>query len=178
MFFSGEAVSAESLGPLDLGFAGDLSWRGAGQRLALEQGRLTLPGGAAVAIDAAIGLSRGLPFSLVVKAGDLDFLRTVSALPAALALPPAAPRPSGTLDLGASLSGSLLDPEAWQLVDATLDLSRMREAARREAHRVPLLEPFVQRAEEEQGPRARSWSARRTRTSCPSPSCPATPCAR
>jgi penicillin-binding protein 1A len=146
---AGETVSAAPLGPLDLALAGELSWRRDERRLALEGGRLTLPGGATAGLEAALGLSGGLPFSLSVNVAGLDFLRTVSALPAGLALPAAAPRPAGTLDLRADLAGTLTDPGAWQLA-AALDLSRMREAARR-APPVALAGPFVQRVEEEDG---------------------------
>ncbi len=147
---AGTGLAAEPLGPLDVRFAGDLDWTAADRRIRLAHGSLALPGGAAVALEAGLELRKGLPFTLDARAGAVDFLRTLSALPEALSLPPEAPHPSGTLDASATLAGPLVDPAAWR-VDASLDLSRMREAARRDAP-VALLRPFVQRAQPEPGP--------------------------
>ncbi len=150
----GTGLAAEPLGPLDLRFAGDLAWSGPERRLGVAAAKLALPGGAAVSVDGGIELRRGLPFAVEARANEVDFLRLVSALPAPLAPPPEAPHPAGTLDAHATISGSLMDPAAWRL-DAGIDLSRMRQAARREAP-VALVRPFVQRVEPEQGP-ARSF---------------------
>ncbi|HET6438345.1 MAG TPA: biosynthetic peptidoglycan transglycosylase, partial [Anaeromyxobacter sp.] len=149
LFLSGGALAAAPLGPLDLGFSGELGWRRADDRLVLDKARLALPGGATAAVGAAIGLGSGLPFSLSVNAAGVEYLRTVGALPAALELPPGAPRPAGSLDARADLWGEMAEPGGWQLT-AALDLSRMREAARR-APPVALTGPFEQRVEEEDG---------------------------
>jgi penicillin-binding protein 1A len=147
---AGTGMAAEPIGPFDLRFAGDLAWSAAERRIRVDPASLVLPGGATVALDAGLELRRGLPFTLAARADGVDYLRTVSALPPALSLPPEAPQPQGTLDARASLAGSLLDPAAWR-VDANLDLSRMRGAARRSPP-VPLLDPFVQHAQVELGP--------------------------
>jgi penicillin-binding protein 1A len=143
-------ASAEPIGPLDLRFTGELAWSAAEKRVRLAPGRLELPGGAAVALQSALELRKGLPFTLEALANGIDYLRAVSALPPALSLPPDSPHPTGSLDARAALSGPLLDPAAWR-IDAALDLSRMREAARR-APPVALLGPFVLRVPPEQGP--------------------------
>jgi hypothetical protein len=147
---AGPLVGAEPIGPLALGFSGDLTWDGAARRLSLAGGRLELPGGEPVAIDAELRLADTLPVSVRARADRLDFLRTADALPPALALPSDAPRPEGTLDARLAVSGPLLDPAEGR-VDAALDLSRMRERARA-AQPVALRGPFVQRAEKPAGP--------------------------
>ncbi len=146
----GTGLAAETLGPLDVRFAGDMAWDAAARRIRIAPARLALPGGAAVAIEAGLELRGGLPFVLDARADGVDFLRLVSALPPALAPPPEAPHPSGTLDAHAGVSGPLLDPTAWRL-DAGLDLARMREASR-QAPAVALVRPFVQHVQPEQGP--------------------------
>ena len=145
----GAVMAAEPLGPLDGRFVGELAWNAAERRIQIAPAALSVPGGAALALDAVVELRQGLPFTLELRARDVDFLRTLSALPAALSLPPDAPHPPGSLDVRAALAGSLLEPAAWR-VDASLDLSRMREAARRGALD-RLLGPFVQHAQPEQG---------------------------
>ena len=145
----GTGLAAEPLGPLDVRFTGDLAWSAADRRIDLARGSVELPG-AAVALEAGLELRKGLPFTLDARAGAVDFLRALSALPPALSLPPEAPHPPGTLDASATLAGPLVDPAAWR-TDASLDLSRMRDAARREAP-VALLRPFVQRTQAEDGP--------------------------
>ncbi|HVO19200.1 MAG TPA: biosynthetic peptidoglycan transglycosylase [Anaeromyxobacter sp.] len=149
LFLSGETLAGAPLGPLDLGFSGELGWRRADGRVVLDRARVALPGGATAKVDGAIGLGSGLPFSLSVNAAGVEYLRTVGALPAALELPPGAPRPAGSLDARADLWGEMAEPGGWQLT-AALDLSRMREAARR-APPVALTAPFEQRVEEEDG---------------------------
>ena len=146
----GAVVGAEPIGPFDLRFAGALAWDAKARRVMLERGQVELPGGAAIGLAGEVGLRRGLPFNLALQADGVDFLRAVSALPPPLALPPEAPHPEGTLDARLSLEGPLLDPGGWA-VDASLDLSRMREAAKR-APKVTLLAPFVHQAETEEGP--------------------------
>lgn len=145
----GRLVGAEPIGPLELAFAGTLSWSGEVRRLQLEEGRLTLPGGAPVAVAGALGLADGFPLSFEARADGLDFRRTAEALPPSLALPADAPRPAGTLDARLRLDGPLLDPAAWR-IDAALDLSRLREEARR-APPVAVRSAFVHRAETPSG---------------------------
>jgi hypothetical protein len=143
-------MAAEPIGPLDIRFAGDLDWSAAARRIRIDPGSLALPGGAVAALEGGVEPRDGLPFTFDLRAQGVDYLRTLSALPPPLSLPPDAPHPSGTLDAHASLTGPLLDPAAWR-VDAGLDLSRMRAAARG-APPVALLASFVQRAQPEQGP--------------------------
>ena len=141
----GRLAGAEPVGPVDLAFTGTLAWSGSRRQIRLEGGRLELPGGASVAVAGGLGLEGGLPLSLEARADGVDFLRTAEALPEALALPAQAPHPAGTFDARLRVAGPLLDPAAWQL-DAALDLSRMRDGARR-APPVALRGPFVQRVE-------------------------------
>jgi hypothetical protein len=145
----GRLVGAEPIGPVDLGFTGALAWNAGARLLRLEGGRVELPGGAPVLIDAELRLVDGLPLSLRARADGLEFLRTTEALPPALALPAEAPRPSGTLDARLSVAGPLLDPAAWQL-EAALDLSRLREEARR-ASPAALRSPFIHRVDAADG---------------------------
>jgi len=145
----GPMVGPEPLGPVELGFAGELAWDGRTRSVQLQRGRLILPGGAPVALDAALGLERALPLVLHARAEQVDYLATVDALPAALELPAGAPRPAGAFDAYLELTGPLADPGAWQ-VEAGLDLSRMRREARLAAP-VVLTRPFVQRAPLEGG---------------------------
>jgi hypothetical protein len=141
----GGPVVGEPLGPVDVGFGGEVSWDGAAGKLRLAGGRLALPGGAPVAVEAELGLGPSLPLALRARAEAVDYLATVAALPAALALPEAAPHPAGTLDAHLDVTGPLADPGAW-VVEAGLDLSRMRREARRGAP-VPLAGAFVHRVE-------------------------------
>ena len=143
-------LAAESMGPFDFRAEGDVTWSAEERSVAVPAARLELPGGAMVEVEGQLTVSTGLPFTLDARAPEVDFLRTASALPPALSLPAGAPQPGGSLDARARIAGPLLDPAGWE-VDASLDLSRMREAARRAAP-VPLLASFVQRAEEETGP--------------------------
>jgi monofunctional biosynthetic peptidoglycan transglycosylase len=71
----------------------------------------------------------------------VDYAGLVAGLPAALAPPPAAPRPEGAFAARLGLSGPLATPAAWT-VDAALDLSALRAAARR-GPPPPLAAPFV-----------------------------------
>jgi len=141
----GRLVGEEPIGPFDLAFAGTLAWSRDARRLQLEDGRLTLPGGAPVAVASALGLTEGFPLSFDARADALDFRRTAEALPPALALPVHAPHPVGSLDARLRIDGPLLDPAAWR-IDAALDLARLREEARRTPP-VAVRSAFVQRAE-------------------------------
>ncbi|HYD41611.1 MAG TPA: biosynthetic peptidoglycan transglycosylase [Anaeromyxobacter sp.] len=146
---AGRLAGAEPIGPVDVAFAGTVAWSGATRRLALDAGRLTLPGGAPVVVAGGLALVDGLPLSFEARADSLDFRRTAEALPPSLALPAGAPLPAGTLDARLRVDGPLLDPAAWR-VDAALDLSRMREEARRAAP-AAIRSAFVHRAETTSG---------------------------
>jgi hypothetical protein len=146
---SGGRLAADPIGPIDAVAEGAFAWDGEGRRLALRDGRLALFGAVKLAVSGELRLGPGLPFALAARADALDFAAAVAALPAALAPPPDAPRPAGTLDAHLALSGPLLAPAAWA-VDAGLDLSRLRESARR-APPVALREPFVHRPEVDRG---------------------------
>jgi hypothetical protein len=106
-------------------------------------------GAVPIAISGQARLGAGVPFALSVRADDVDFAAAVAALPPALGLPPEAPHPGGTLDARIDLAGPLVAPAAWS-VDAALDLSRVREEARRRPP-VALRAPFVHRPEVERG---------------------------
>ncbi|ACG73852.1 glycosyl transferase family 51 [Anaeromyxobacter sp. K] len=146
---AGERIGAEPLGPISATAEGDVAWEGAERRVSLSGGRVVLFGAIPAAVSGQARLGPGLPFELSVRLDRLDFAAAVAALPAALGLPPEAPRPAGTLDAHLDLAGPLLAPAAWT-VDAGLDLSRMRDAARR-APPVALRAPFVHRPEVEHG---------------------------
>lgn len=145
----GPVVGPEPIGPVDLAFAGQLDWEGRARKVRLTDGRLTLPGGAPVRIDAVLGLERTFPIVLEARAESVDYLATMAALPPALALPADAPHPAGAFDAHLELAGPLADPAAWQ-IDAGLDLSRMRKEARRSAPEA-LHRPFTQHVEVEGG---------------------------
>lgn len=146
----GAVIGAEPLGPLDLGFAGELAWSGPARQLRLSRGRVMLPGGAPLAVEGELGLQQGLPLALRARAEQVDFLATAAALPPALALPDQAPHPTGTFDAHLTVTGPLADPGAWEL-DAGIDLSRMRAEAR-QAGAAALQRPFLHRAEPDHGP--------------------------
>lgn len=146
---AGDRLGEEPIGPISAFATGVLEWDGAERRLALRDGALTLPGDLRVALAGEARLGPSVPFSLAVRADQVDFAAFVAALPPALGLPADAPHPGGTLDARLDLSGPLLAPGAWS-VDAGLELGRMREAARR-APPVALRAPFVHRPEVERG---------------------------
>jgi penicillin-binding protein 1A len=146
---AGDRIGADPVGPLSASAEGTLAWDGAARRVSVPDGRLTLPGGLAIAVDAEARVGPGVPFSVRARADGVDFSAVVAALPVALGLPEDAPRPAGTLDARLDASGALLAPASW-LVDASLDLSRLRDAARH-APPVPLRAPFVHRPEVERG---------------------------
>jgi hypothetical protein len=144
LLVAGPMIGPEPLGPVDVGFAGELTWDGRKRTARLEDGRITLPGGSPVAVEATLELRRDLPVAVHARAEDLDYLATVEALPPDLKLPAEAPRPAGRFDAHLDVEGPLADPGAWQ-VDAGIDLSRMRKEARLAAP-VALTRPFVQHA--------------------------------
>ncbi len=146
---AGERMGAEPVGPLAVAASGELEWEGAARRLVLRDGAITSPGGLAVAVAGEARLGPGVPFSLTLRADRVDFATAIAALPPSLALPGDAPRPGGTLDARLELAGPLVAPAAWT-IEATLDLARMREVARRSPP-VALRSPFVYRPEVQRG---------------------------
>ncbi len=145
---AGERIGAEPLGPLSVVAEGELTWDGDERRVALHGGTVRL-GAVPISVSGQARLGGGVPFDLSLRADGVEFAAAAAALPPALGLPPEAPHPSGTLDARVDLSGPLVAPAAWS-VDAALDLSRLREAARR-APPVALRAPFVHRPEVERG---------------------------
>jgi hypothetical protein len=149
LFVGGEMLAAAPVGPISGGLEAVATWNGAERRLAIRDGRLGLLGAITVALEGEARLGAGIPFTLRAHADGVDFRAAVGALPGPLAPPPAAPRPAGTLDARISVSGPLLAPGAWS-VEAGLDLSRLREAARR-APPVSLRSPFLHHPQVERG---------------------------
>jgi penicillin-binding protein 1A len=140
---AGERVGPAPLGPIHADAEGTLRWNGRERRLSLAGGRASVLGAIRAEVEGELALGPGLPFSLALRADGVDFARAVAALPRALAPPPEAPHPAGTLDARAAVAGPLLAPAEWAL-SASLDLARMREAARAAAP-VDLRAPFVHR---------------------------------
>jgi len=140
---AGERIAPAPVGPLRATAGGVLSWDRAARRLSLRDGTAEALGAVPVAASGEIELVAGLPFTLSVRAGRIDYAALAAALPAGLAPPPAAPRPPGAFAARLDLSGPLATPAAWT-VDAALDLSGLRAAARRSAPS-PLAGPFVHR---------------------------------
>jgi penicillin-binding protein 1A len=140
---AGARVGPAPLGPIRAEAEGTLLWNGRNRRLSLAGGRASLLGAIEADVEGDVALVPGLPFSFALRASGVEFAAAVAALPRALAPPPAAPRPAGTLDARAAVAGPLLAPAEWAL-SASLDLSRMREAARA-APPVDLRAPFVHR---------------------------------
>ncbi len=145
---TGERIGAEPLGPLSLAAEGEVTWDAAERRVALHGGTVKV-GAVPISVTGQARLGAGLPFELSVRADQVEFGAAVAALPEALGLPAEAPHPTGTLDARVDVSGPLVAPAAW-VVDAALDLSRLREEARRAAP-VALRAPFVYRPEVERG---------------------------
>lgn len=143
---AGERIGPEPVGPFQADAEGRIAWNGRDRRLSVEGGRVSLLDTVGADVEGEIRLVPGRPFSLSVRADGLDFAAAVAALPAALAPPSAVPSPAGTLDARAAVAGPLLAPSAWTL-SASLDLSRLRSAARAAAP-VALRAPFVHRPAE------------------------------
>ena len=147
-------LAREPVGPFRVSAEGRIAWDRAGGVLALREGRLALGDGALRAgLEAEVrraepGSGGGPRFSLTVAARRVPFTAFETALPASLGPPPGAPRPPGDLDASLALAGPLLAPGEWTL-QASLDLARMRAAARKEAP-VALRSPFT--FEPEDGP--------------------------
>ncbi len=148
VLLAGERIGAEPLGPLSMAAEGEVTWDAAERRVALRGGTVRL-GAVPIAVSGQLRLGAGFPFDLSARAEGIEFAEAVAALPPAIGLPPEAPHPAGTLDARVELTGPLVAPAAWS-VDAALDLSRLREAARR-APPVALRAPFVHRPEVDRG---------------------------
>jgi hypothetical protein len=148
-FVRGEVLAPEPVGPLAAALSGQLRWDGIERRVSFSGGRLELLGTVPIALDGELRIGPGLPFSGVAHAERVDYAAAAASLPRPLALPEEAPHPTGALDARVAASGPLLAPGAWQ-VEAALDLSRMREAARR-APPVALRAPFVYHPAVEEG---------------------------
>jgi hypothetical protein len=140
---AGERIGPEPVGPMRATASARLEWDRLARRIVLSHGEATFQDAAAATATGALLLGPPATFSASVRADRVDWNGLVSALPGALALPPQAPRPPGTVSGHVELSGPLLSPESWS-VSAGLDLSALREAARRAGH-APLLAPFVHR---------------------------------
>ena len=140
---AGERIGTEPVGPLRASAAGRVEWDRARRRVVLRDGTATLL--RAVTVDASGELAAGPParFSLALRAERVDWPAALAALPPALALPPQAPCPAGTLDARLEVAGPLLSPADWK-VSAALDLRALRERARL-LGRGPLADPFVHR---------------------------------
>jgi transglycosylase-like protein len=141
-FLAGERIAPEPVGPLRAAASGLVSWDRRDRRVALRDGVVSLLGAVPLALAGELRAEGDLPFSLSVRAEAVDYRALVAALPPGLALPPAAPRPPGSLAARLDLAGPLATPAAWT-VAARLDLARLREAARRAPS--PLRAPFVHR---------------------------------
>ncbi len=139
---AGARVGPTPIGPLRAFASLTAAWDPAERRLAVDDGAAVLLGAATVGFSGEVRARPGLPFSISFRAPHVDYRELVSALPLGLAPPPDAPRPPGALAARLEVAGSLEVPASWAL-DAALDLSRMREAARRSPS--PLREAFVHR---------------------------------
>jgi hypothetical protein len=141
VFVGGARIGPGAVGPLAAEARGLVAWDGRTRRLSVRDTTASAPGGIPVGIAGEVRLDPDLPFSLALRADRVDYAGLVAGLPAALAPPPAAPRPEGAFAARLELSGPLATPAAWT-VDAALDLSALRAAARR-GPPPPLAAPFV-----------------------------------
>jgi hypothetical protein len=147
--FLGDRLAPEPVGPVSATLEGELEADPTERRVALRAGRLRALGAVDASLEAEARLGPGLPFSFAVEGPGVDYGTLVEALPAPLQPPVEAPRPSGPLSFRFAVAGPLREPSAWS-VEASLDLSHLREAARRAAP-VPLRAPFTWRPEVEAG---------------------------
>jgi hypothetical protein len=145
----GERLSPEPVGPVRLEAEGLLSIDRGGRRAVLRDGRVGLLGAFRAGIAGELSLGPDPTFSLSARTREVDYRALADALPPALAPPRDAPRPAGAFSASLSAAGPLLRPAEWSL-SASLDLSRMREAARRSPP-VALQSPFVHRVPARRG---------------------------
>jgi hypothetical protein len=125
----GARVGPEPVGPIQVDATGDVRVDRAARRIAFDADATTFDA-VRVRVDGSVDAAEDLPFRLAIRADDVDFRRLAAALPAALAPPDEAPRPQGTFAARVDVSGPLVRPADW-IVDGGLDLSHLREAARR-----------------------------------------------
>jgi hypothetical protein len=127
---AGAVVGPEPVGPLAASASFRVDWDRAAARVELRDGDATLLGAIPVAFAGELHLGPPATFSVSLRAERVEYRDVLAALPAALAPPPEAPRPAGTLSGRLELAGPLLAPAQWTL-SAGLDLAALREAARR-----------------------------------------------
>lgn len=150
LIVEGAALGPAPIGPFRAAMSGALLVDRAARELRLEAGALELLGALHVHATGSARLAPGIPIALALRADDVDYRALVAALPPALALPADAPRPGGTFDLAVELGGPVLRPSEWT-VAGSLELSRLRAAARREPP-IALRRTFTHRVEVERGP--------------------------
>jgi penicillin-binding protein 1A len=148
----GPRLAARPVGPVRVEASASVHWDARSRRAAVSRGEVVLLDSVRVALEGEATLAPGLPFQVSLRADDVDYAAAVAALPDALAPGPEAPLPPGSLSARLDAGGPLLRPAEWTL-SAALDLSRLREAARR-GPRAALLGPFVARPPSDDGRRA------------------------
>lgn len=148
-WFAGERLAPDAVGPVTVDLQGALEVDPGERRVALRDASLDLLGVVESRLSASARLGPGFPFSFSFDAPSVDFASLAGALPAPLRPPPDAPAPTGPLAFHFAVEGPLREPAGWT-VDASLDLSALREAAKR-APPVPLRSSFTWRPEVEQG---------------------------
>jgi len=153
LVLAGERIGPQPVGPLSASAAGTLEWDRAARRVTLRDGAATLLKSLAASVSGELALGPRATFSVALRADRLDYSALLAALPPALAVPPGAPRPSGTLDGRLEVGGPLLAPAEWTL-SAALELGRIRDAARH-GGRTSLAEPFLHRPPLDAGGRGR-----------------------
>src|SRR6266545_4068435 len=153
LVLAGERIGPQPVGPLSASAAGTLEWDRAARRVTLRDGAATLLKSLAASVSGELALGPPATFSVALRADRLDYSALLAALPPALAVPPGAPRPSGTLDGRLEVGGPLLAPAEWTL-SAALELGRIRDAARH-GGRTSLAEPFLHRPPLDAGGRGR-----------------------
>jgi hypothetical protein len=139
----GERLALEPVGPMRLEASGTVALDRRLRRATLRDGQISLLGAVPMSVAGQLSLRPEPDFALSARADDVEYRAAVNALPSALAPGPEAPRPTGTFSAALEAAGPLLRPAEWTL-SASLDLGRLREAARR-APPVALRGPFVHR---------------------------------
>ncbi len=123
-------IGPQPAGPLRAVAEGTLSWERATRRVSLADASAVLLDSLRVSASGEAHLGPEAPFTLSLRADGVDAAGIIAALPPPLAPPRAAPRPAGTLDARLDVAGVLSGPSTWT-TSAVLDLSRMRDSARR-----------------------------------------------
>ena len=143
LWIRGDRVGPEPIGPLAGHGEAELTWSTAARRLELHRGRLEALGPLRLEAEGEADFGVDPSFALSVVVPPVDYQALVAALPEALAPPPGAPRPPGSLKGSLQLSGPLTPLVGWTVM-AALDLGAMRAAAAT-APPSPLLSSFVVR---------------------------------